>query len=36
MNYRKFFGIGFLLIAQIVYAQFGLSDLVTIKFSQAT
>ena len=36
MNYRKFFGIGFLLIAQIVYAQFGQSDLVTIKLSQAT
>ena len=34
MNYRKFFGIGFLLITQIVYAQFGQSDLVRIKLAQ--
>ena len=32
MNYRKFFGIGFLLITQIVYAQFGQSDLVRLNF----
>ncbi len=35
MNYRKFLGIGFLLITQIVYAQFGQSDLVKIKLSQS-
>ncbi|NJD23300.1 MAG: protein-disulfide reductase DsbD [Melioribacter sp.] len=35
MNYRKFLGIGFLLISQIVYAQFGQSDLVKIKLSQS-
>lgn len=35
MNYKKFLGIGFLLITQIVYAQFGQSDLVKIKLSQS-
>lgn len=34
MNYRNFFGIGFLLITQIVYAQFGQSDLVKLKLAQ--
>jgi len=36
MNYRKYFGIVFLLITQFVYAQIGQSDIVTIKLSQPT
>lgn len=34
MNYRKFSVLGFLLITQIVYAQFGQSDLVKLKLTQ--
>src|SRR3989339_2213786 len=35
MNYRKYFGVVFLLITQFVYAEFGQSDLVKIKLSQS-
>jgi len=34
MNYRKYFGVVFLLITQFVYAEFGQTDLVKINLSQ--